>query len=362
MLCADSVLGADRFAADRNCGDSLLDWFACSGVDGRSEHCFGDRDGSQSKIYGGFLSVAASDDCLDAARPGAGGRPAFIGILLCPLPFLPPVVSFSNYFYVLSVVRHHRLDPKMLWRSFPYLPLFLAPVLLAYFSRGTREHAARKQQTFFLALIASCMAISCVVGSKAGSGSYHLLPYAAPVPHLYFWNRSSSSTAEPDLPLARYAAAWVIVLLIFSVFQFRTLWQCLEYAPMGQQASSEIYSDESKYQGRALEVGVGNSFTDARTMYAVLPVLQGQPHTINSSSIGDLQFGGAAMPGATLDSFRQCKTPVWLIPLGQEPFTALHTFFPEPHRAFDAAFRSTFVNSYQRVASGVQYDIWTCKH
>lgn len=295
-----------------------------------------------------------------------GPRPAILaavlGALLFPLPFLLPEVSLANYLFVLRVNGRHGLDLKILLRNFQYLPIFLAPVLLIFFSRAARKDRARGKQRFYLLLIASCMALSCVFGAKAGAGSYHLLPYVAALVHLYFWVRASSPAADSDGPFAHLAAAWVLAMLIFSAAQVRSLADCLRYAPQGARVSAQIGEAEEKYRGRAIEVGVGSDFLDRRTLYAFIPVMQGQPYTINSSAIRDLQFGGAKLPIATLNYFERCGTAVWLIPAGQEPFTALNSYYAQPHMAFSEAFRSTFLRNYRRAETGSQFDTWVCKH
>jgi hypothetical protein len=287
---------------------------------------------------------------------------ALLGALLIPIPFLLPVVSFSNYLFILHVVGRHGLDAKILLRTFQYVPIMLAPVLFLYFSSVTRADPQRQQKTLYLVVIAACMLISSFFGAKPGSGSYHLLPYIVPILHLYFWLRASSPEPQPDLPFARYAAAWVAVMLIFSAGQVRILVNCLRDSPRAAQVKLQITEAEAKYRGRMLAVGAGDNFTDLRTVYAFLPVLQGQPYVLNYASIRDLQFGGVALPQSTLQYFADCGTPVWLIPAGQDPFSALDTYYREPHPAFNDAFRNTFLSNYQRVASGPQYDTWVCKH
>jgi hypothetical protein len=205
------------------------------------------------------------------------------------------------------------------------------------------------------------MAISCFFGAKMGSGSYHLLPYSIPLLHLYFWIRASLPSTNPDLAFARYAAAWVLAILVFSSAQVLSLARCFHYASRGAEVSSQIADAEIIYRGSALEVGVGNDFTDPRTLYVFIPVFDGQPYTLSSCAIRDLQLGGVELPQSTMDYFKQCKTPVWLIPSGQKPFTALDTYYSRPRPAFSDKFRSTFLNKYKRVSTGPQFDTWVCK-
>ncbi len=119
---------------------------------------------------------------------------------------------------------------------------------------------------------------------------------------------------------------------------------------------------ESALHGQALQVGVGDSFLDRRTFYAFIPAQHGGPFTLSGSTVRDMQFGGVAIPLSTLRYFSECKTPTWLIPAGQEPFSAPNTYYEEPHPAFSERFRQTFLNAYSKTASGPEFDTWTCKH
>jgi hypothetical protein len=282
------------------------------------------------------------------------------GALLVPLPFLLPVVSFRHYLFILHVVGRHGLDSKILLRNFQYVPILLAPVLLFYFGRGADRE--RKSKTLYLTSIAGCMLLSSVFGAKAGAGSYHLLPYVIPLLHLYFWIRSAAPANERDVAFSRYAVAWALTILIFSGGQVHILIDCLRDSRRGGEAIAQIDRTEAKYRGENIAVGPGSDFTDPRTLYAYLPILRGQPYVINSSAIRDLQFGGVAIPQSTRDYFETCGTPVWLIPAGQTPFSALNTYYAQPHPAFDDTFRADFLRHYRRAESGSQFDVWVCKH
>ena len=111
-----------------------------------------------------------------------------------------------------------------------------------------------------------------------------------------------------------------------------------------------------------MQVGIGDDFRDPRTFYAYAPTFDGQPYVISGGSVRDLQFGGVALPNSTVDYIRDCGTRVWLIPRGQQPFTAQNTYYAEEHRAFGDDFTSIFAANYRKTDSGPTYDVWICTH
>ncbi len=108
------------------------------------------------------------------------------GIVLVFAPFLLPNVSFHDYLYVISLNGKHGLEAKIVLRNLQYTLILLAPVLVLFFSRESQPIDERREQLIYLALIAFSMLVSAVFGGKAGAGSYHLLPYVAPLLHVIY--------------------------------------------------------------------------------------------------------------------------------------------------------------------------------
>ncbi len=277
-----------------------------------------------------------------------------LGAALFPLPFLLPQVSWPHYLLVLRAAAEHGLVAAFLLRNLQYSALLLAPVL-----------ASRRRWTFdqsvYFALTALGLAVTCVLGSKSGAGSYHLLPFIVPLLHLYFWTRGNVSAAAPRYPFARFALAWILTTLVLSSAHLGSVVRELRGAPAGREIVSEILRAQNDHRGQTLEVGVGADFNDPRERYSYLTTFDGQPYTIAGAAIRDLQFGGVAIPLSTVRYVETCGTRNWLIPRGDVPFSAPNAYYDSIHPAFDTPFRNAFLGHYRKTGSGERFDLWSCR-
>ncbi len=291
--------------------------------------------------------------------PGRGWRialsAAFLGAAALPVPFLLPQVSITNYAAVLKAAAGHGLVWNFLLRNVQYSILLLLPAAAIFHWRQSTFG-----QRLYLGAIAMGLAITSVLGSKSGAGSYHLLPYVAPIVHLYFWRRSELPPEFRDTGFSKLAIAWTVTTLFLASTHVQTLIREFRTASIGRHATAEILGEEDLFRGRTLEVGPGKDFEDPRTRYAYLPVFRGQPYTIAGAAIRDLQMGGAPIPDATVHYLESCGTQVWLIPRGDAPFSAPNSYYDTPHPAFEASFRQAFTSRYRRARSGELYDVWVC--
>ena len=69
------------------------------------------------------------------------------------------------------------------------------------------------------------------------------------------------------------------------------------------------------------------------------------------------------MPSSTVEYLRGCKTDIWLIPKGSEPFSLLNGYakvapgmFRDRH-LFTPQFREAFLTTYQKKESSSFYDL-----
>ncbi|MBV8906236.1 MAG: hypothetical protein JOZ22_21575 [Acidobacteriia bacterium] len=285
---------------------------------------------------------------------------AALGALLLPLPFILPNVSLADYAFILKVNENHGLSADLLLRNAQYSIIMLAPVLAVAFSRRNKPWPSRAQMSY-LTLTVCGMGMSSVVGAKIGAGSYHLVPYIVPLLHLYFWMRNESvPPADADYAFKRFAIAWTVAMLVYSVTRVQVVLGEFEFAPSGRRVISEIRHVKRTYPGRTLEIGIGRDFYDRRTRYSYVTTFDGQPYTLSGSAIRDLQFGGVGIPDATVRYIEDCQTQIWLIPKRQSPFTATNPYYSSYHPAFDERFRRAFLAHYNKIDSGELFDVWSC--
>ena len=234
----------------------------------------------------------------------------------------------------------------------------MLPVLIALLP-GKRMQASFAQVTYAI-LIGCGLLVTSVLGAKSGAGSYHLIPFLVPVLHLYFWLRSDPSSTL-DTQFGNFAAAWVVTTLLLSSTHLRSVIHEFRATALGARSVAEVEQTARTLRGHTYQVGIGADFLDPRTRYAYIPTFEGQLYTVSGAAIRDLQFGGVAIPEATIRDLDFCKTESWLIPHGDEPFSAQNSYFETPHPAFDDSFRTAFRKNYHKVTTGVLYDTWSCK-
>ncbi len=283
-----------------------------------------------------------------------------VSLALFPAPFLLSQVSVAGYGAVLQAVGRHGLSGAFLVRNLQYAAVFLLPVAaLIWF--GPRHASISKPQVLYFSAIVIGLLGACISGAKIGAGSYHLLPLTLPILVLYFWVRSDRDPAPCDRAFSKFAIVWVFTMLLYSVNFVEAVWHAYGFARTARPVLAEIRSAEARYGSSALQVGIGDDFRDARTFYSYAPVFSGAPYLTSGASVRDIQFGGVPLSVATVADVRNCVTAVWLIPRGQQPFSAQNTYYSTAHPAFDRAFRDAFASTYRRSSSGPFYDVWTCQ-
>ncbi len=284
-----------------------------------------------------------------------------LGGLLFPLTFLPPQVSLANYIFALRAAAEHGIVAEFLIRNLQYMLLWLAPVAaIAYRGASQNERRPSRNQAVYFWSITVSLFVTCFLGAKNGAGSYHLIPFTVPILHLYFWLRSELPEHAADRIFARFALPWTLTILLLSSTHLRILLHEFGGARRASQVIAEVRQAESTYKGQTIEVGIGNEFRDMRTRYGYLTTFDGQPYTISGAAIRDLQFGGVEIPESTVRYIDECRTQVWLMPSGGQPFSAANTYYETYHSGFDSSFRQAFLSHYRKTASGKLFDIWTC--
>ncbi len=287
----------------------------------------------------------------------AAAAASALGLVLLPVPFLLPSISLNNYLLILRAAAGHGLVMNFLVRNIQYSALLLLP-LVAAFRLGGR---ASLHQRLYLGSIITGLAITSVLGSKSGAGSYHLIPYIVPILPLYLWRRSEILPGEADAGFTPLAIAWAITTVLLSSTNLQAVIREYRAAPTGARITAEIRRDQKLYRGRTMEIGVGGDFEDRRTRYAYLTTFDGAQYTISGAAIRDLQEGGIPIPASTIQYIERCGTQVWLIPKGDAPFSASNSYFETPHAAFEPAFRDAFAAHYRLAASGELFDVWACR-
>jgi hypothetical protein len=230
------------------------------------------------------------------------------------------------------------------WAAFLALPL-----LYRWWRRGARPERPS------LALL-SGMAGIVVLAAKPGSGPYHLLPF---IPALVWFDASAG--LRNDAPTVGHSPdAWRRALLIagivlaagsqayFLAGLHRTEWS---------EASREL---RALLAGQPVSAQVGYADAGPLSYLRVLAVFRSGTYLLDTPAVQEHQRADVEIPDATVDRFRRCETPVWILPRG-EPFSAVNAYPQTGHRRlFPETLRSAFLARYTQTASGRYYEVWTC--
>jgi hypothetical protein len=282
-----------------------------------------------------------------------------LGLLLLPMPFLLPNVSLANQLAILDLARRHAFSLSTLLKNLQYAILFLVPLLIAVYELMRAGRRLSRPLKIYTLATAGAILLACVPAAKVGSSSYQLLPLIIPVIHSYLWLEKEIASERTAISVASYAAPLAATFLFYSITSSMLLWNTIRFAPTAHQIIAEIHDVELRFPSRGIEIGYANDMEDPVTWYRFQTVLDGQPYTIDSAQMVDIDFGGGiAIPDATIRYMESCRTGVWLIPRGGKPFTTDDKYLGPGHPLFNTRFRQAFLTHYKLIGSGHFFDIW----
>ena len=280
-----------------------------------------------------------------------------LGTAVFASPFFWSQAAFQNYVAILRIVNRHPHELDMFSRNVQFSLLLALPVAAVWHSG-----AARAIRVYAL-LIGAGMLVTCIIASKAGSASYHLLPYTVPLAHLFFWVRKDYPALRATAWLSRFAPAWALTMLVYAGTNLTSGARVALFAPEGAQARAEIREVEREFPGQKVELGFGEQMgTHApKSWLNYQSAFDGEPYTLDGAALRDFQFGGMGVPDSTIEYMRSCGTAVWLIPKGERPFSAPNSYYASGRPVLDDRFREAFFARYEKARSKRFFDVWQCK-
>jgi hypothetical protein len=297
-----------------------------------------------------------------------GIRAAVLGTLVAlgtaPFPFLMPCFSLRNYLSWVLFSGAAGPDPYMVPGCFLYA-VFLALPLLTLRAFGfdpwpmPAAAAALNRPGSFLwlepAALGLCLLVAAYVSSKIGAGSYHfwyLLPFL-----LAYLGAAISRGHTLDSVNLRLDYIVCLIALSSGLFALSFASRDRQRLPprsaeINQQlhlGRQEIQQDMERYHSRTLQVGYGDGKDNPVALLRYLPILQGQPYTLDGS--GRIETARLPFPEGFLRTLATCRNDVWLIPHHERPFD--NNFFPQ-------ILHDTFVAHYTVQQQGQVFDAWVC--
>ncbi len=302
------------------------------------------------KITGPLYGLAAVALLFDAGGWKATVRASLVALVIWGLPYVSwPHADARLHAEWLALAASSGMTRLLLVQNAAWAAFLALPLLYRWWRDGARPDGPS------LALL-SGMAGIVVLAAKPGSGPYHLLPFIPVLVWLdAFGRRRGDPRADGLSPDAWRRALLLtgVVLAAGSQAYFlaglhRTDWS---------EASREI---RALLAAQPASAQVGYADAGPLSYLRALAVFRSGTYLLDAPAVQEHQRAGVEIPDTTVDRFRRCESPVWILPRG-EPFSAVNAYPQTGHRRlFPEALRSAFQARYTQTSSGRYFDVWKC--
>ncbi|MDA0305555.1 MAG: hypothetical protein O3B76_04620 [Proteobacteria bacterium] len=315
------------------------------------------------KIHGAiFIAPVALVYCLDR---GDGPRAFFLACItvsgvalgVALAPFALPLFSLGDYLSWFGPMSGKPEPLQQLTRLLRYSVLYVVPVaLLFYFSRSQRKkHDRLCDRTYFGAYLV-CLAMAIFLGSKPGADIHYMFPFSAIIVDLML-RHGRRIAKRKDIVWAAIGGVTALMLALGVPVQKRFL-RAMDWDE-ATRITAEIRQIMLTHPDLTLEMGLGENITTyKRTWFKTLPVLAGNPYTLDTAIVMETSLLKIPLTDDTLAMIRGCSTDLWLVPKGERPFEMIG-YYGIP--VFDEAFKEAFFSNYENRESSTFYDLWRCK-
>jgi len=211
------------------------------------------------------------------------------------------------------------------------------------------------EKVYFGVFVASLVAI-LFPATKVGAGTHYFFPFLAVVIDQIL--RHADQVQANKTWVWGLAGVLALAIVIVGIPVQKRFFRALHWQDVAE-IQSEIRLIMNDNQGRSIEMGFGkNIATYPRTLSRTLLVFAGHPYSIDSAPAMETNKWKIPLPKKTLSILRDCKTDVWLIPVGEPPFTMIGYY---GELALAPTFTNAFTAGYGKVKSYKYFDVWACK-
>lgn len=289
-------------------------------------------------------------------------------MLLAIAPYLLPQISFANYLVWLNTSVElgakncgfvlKNFVPKVFFA----ISLSLIPILLGIIY-GINLYEFFKRNKYLILTTLFSLVIAAIIAAKPGSGTNHLMPFIPVLCYIIILFISDIRNRVKDLPEVNRSnfvvklsyATLAVCIILFTIGGLGRQKALIQPILESDRTATlqELYSIQTLYKGKTLQVGYGKyeSYADFRDFVPV-PVFHGNPLLVESVALGDMKAIGLQMPQATLKKLEEGAIQVWLIPRGDMPFSL---------GTFDESFQQAFLHNYILASRMKFFDIWVYK-
>ena len=292
---------------------------------------------------------------------------ATVGAALALLPFLSTdQVSLANYISLLRSAAKHGIVIGSLTNGLLTLVFITMPVGLFVLWQLRVEGMRGWFGKYKLLAVASLVAALLVTfaSAKVGAGRYHLLPF---LPALSFlaahgvmcvWNARTSGGATIYgfwMPLG----ALHIALLIKASINLYAGFSLLSSHAYLAAIPADLDAIIAKYPQQNIYMGYGGNQKYLHTSFRTKLVFSGYPYLLDLPAVEDFEFSGIGIPQSTIDRMLSDKTAVWLIPVGEKPFSIVSWYRRKDRTPlFNENFRDAFSKNFMKHESSHFFDIY----
>ena len=283
---------------------------------------------------------------------------AGVALVTAVLPFLVfSNVSFANYVAWFRLSAGNGLTWPLFTRNLQWGIYVLLPLLLAARAMPSiRRSSSPDLAAVYWALVVTVCGV-VVAGSKPGAGPYHLLPLLSVIAVLVA-ERIGADEPQPNASASRLTVvSFVTVAAAIALVQQVQFIETMQ----GRRSLTEIQDIQAFVDQHAGVVEMGYAVDDPITFERPVLVFRNNAYLIDAPAVGEHQLAGLPIPTATIDALRNCRVNYWLIPKGEEPFTARNMYaavFQQP--LFSEEFRRVFLERHTRIATTRYFDAWEC--
>jgi hypothetical protein len=302
----------------------------------------------------------------------AGFRNALIAVLasfgVAVLPFFAPNISFRNWFQLVMLTRSHGIGRIELIRCLQWFlllaPIVLFPVAVRYLKGGSRPSTgAAHWQLRPAALLLSMLAVT-ILGAKAGSGPWHLMPFVPLLSceSLMLWE-GVELQGEPKRNLFQSVRLTAVGAYLAAAMFLGTMqgWRLSSWLSAANPVSRDVVEDVERimktFPGKRISMGCGGNDSEFISSHFLPLVLAQQPYFFDPGTMMDIEKAGLPLPAKSASILAERRVDVWLIPKGAEPFSMLNVY--APHRPlFPPRFRQIFLENYEPRFASKYFDLY----
>jgi len=274
-------------------------------------------------------------------------------VFVASLPFFFSTFDFNNYLEWFGYIADKPESSENFYKVLRYALFYVLPPTIFAVVAGFRGFSITERAYYFTFLFVIILII--YPAQKPGAGMYYLFPMV-PIAidlSIRFANKCSN----------QQATYWLFgtIIACIAIVSFPVEKRFINNLKWGESLSvkTEINTILNDYKGFSIEMGLGDK-TDSYKYTFLRPILvfSGNPYTLDSSVVMETSFVGIPLAQSTIDILTSCRTSIWLIPRGEEPFGWINYYGVE---TYDRNFRTEFKRSYFKKEERKYFDIWICK-